>query len=164
MKKNIANLLFLQSLFLSTVVCFVGPVLGQEVAEQTDAKDGDLDILVVANLKAPLETIGMQELKAVFLKKKLYTDKGQEIVPINAQQGTALRTQFQMRALGMEPEEEMKYWEKQKILHAILPPAEFVQTQKAVLRVRHSIGYIFRKDFRPNVSKILLVILHTSSN
>lgn len=141
----------------------MGPVWGQEVAEETDSKDGDHDILVVANLKAPLESIGMQELKAVFLKKKLYTDKGQEIVPINAQQGTSLRTQFQGRALGMEPEEEMKYWERQKILHAILPPADFVQTQKAVFRVRNSIGYVFRRDYKPNVSKILLVILDGSA-
>jgi ABC-type phosphate transport system substrate-binding protein len=116
------------------------------------------DILVVANLKAPVDKIDVKELKAIYLKKKLYWRAGQDVIPVNSKYGTALRAEFQRRVLGMEPETELIYWERQKIQRALSPPPEFPQTQKAVFKLRNSVSYVFRKDYRPNVTKVLLEI------
>ncbi|MCU0662286.1 MAG: hypothetical protein MUC50_08165 [Myxococcota bacterium] len=158
MNKPVKLLLLLAS-FSVTTLCHIAPAFAQNPGDATPAGESENDILIVANLKAPVDKIDIRELKAIYLKKKLYWSMGQDALPLNSQYGSQLRTEFQIRVLGMAPEVELKYWERQKIEHAILPPPEFPQTQKAVFKLKNSVSYVFRKDYRENVSKILLVIL-----
>jgi len=143
-----SNILLLLAAVAGSLFSSIAPAL----AESPD------DILIVANLKAPVDKIDIKELKAIYLKKKLYWKIGQDAIPVNSKHGTPLRSEFQKRVLGMEPDTELIYWERQKIQRALSPPPEFPQTQKAVFKLRNSVSYVFRKDYRPNVTKILLVV------
>lgn len=148
MKKHM-NFLLLLTVFAVTTFSRIAPAL----AENPD------DILIVAHLKVPVDTVDVTELKAIYLRKKFYWSMGQDVLPLNAKFGTRLREVFQSRILGMAPEEELRYWERQKIERALSPPPEFATTQKAVFNLKNSVSYVFRKDFKANVNKILLVIL-----
>lgn len=147
MKKHL-KILPILNLVILIIICWVAPAS----ADQPD------DILVVANLKVPIDKIDIKELRAIYLKKKLYWKMGHDAIPVNSKFGTELRSEFQRRVLGMDPESELIYWERQKIQRALSPPPEFPQTQKAVFKLRNSVSYVFRKDYRANVSKVLLVI------
>jgi ABC-type phosphate transport system substrate-binding protein len=156
--KKYVKILLLFAAFSGAIASRLAPAVAQSPASPPTADQGGDDVLIVANLKAPVDKIDITELKAIYLKKKLYWSMGEDALPLNSQYGSRLREEFQARVLGMAPEVELKYWERQKIEHAILPPPEFPQPQKAVFKLRNSVSYVFRRDFSPNVTKILLVI------
>ena len=120
--------------------------------------DDPEDILVVANVSVAQTSIGLEELRTIFLKIRTSWHSGGKVVPINPKDGSALRRQFQEKVLGMSDNEEKSYWEKQKITKGIEPPPEFANTLKAVFRLKGSVSYIYRSQYREGVSKILYVL------
>ncbi len=122
---------------------------------QTDSPD---DLLIVAHILVPVDRLSPVELETIFLKQRGSWRGGGKIVAINAKKGTELRKQFARRALDMTPEEEQDFWEDQKVRKGIDAPPEFTNTLKAVFKLRGSISYVRRRDYRENVSKILLVL------
>ena len=58
----------------------------------------------------------------------------------------------------MTPAEEQSYWQEQKIRKGLTPPAEFASTLKAVFSVKGAVSYVFRKQFKEGVAKVLLII------
>lgn len=116
------------------------------------------DILIVAHPGVDQSEIVPGEVRAIFLKKKTSWPSGDKIVPINAKPGTDLRKRFQEFIIEMDPSLEGAYWENQKIRYGMSPPAEFSIPLRAVFALKGSIGYVFRKDFKEGVAKVLLVI------
>jgi ABC-type phosphate transport system substrate-binding protein len=120
--------------------------------------DAPNDILIVANRNVSTKSISLVALKKCFLKQKQSWDGGGKIVPVNAQRGSRLRAAFREAVLGMDEDQELRYWQEQKIRKAISPPSAFNDTLKVVYHVPGSVSYVFRKDYKENVSKVLLVI------
>ncbi len=54
--------------------------------------------------------------------------------------------------------EEDNYWEDQKIRNNMEEPPKFRNVLKAVFHLKGSIGYVYRKDYKEGVVKILTVI------
>ena len=54
--------------------------------------------------------------------------------------------------------DEDSYWAEAKIMKGMTSPPEFSNVLKAVFKVDFSIGYVFRKDYKEGVVKILRVI------
>lgn len=116
------------------------------------------DILIISHLSVEAKDMAEGEVRAIFLKKKTSWSSGQKMVPINAKTGTALRKRFQQKVLEMESNIELSFFEGQKIRYGITPPVEFPEPLRAVFHLKGSIGYVFRKDFKEGVAKVLLVI------
>ncbi len=122
------------------------------VAESPD------DILIIANKGVSAKSVTMDELRAMFLKKRKQWKQGGNVVPIHAKKGSPLRHQFQLRVLKMNPDEEDTYWNDQQVRHGLGPPPEFGYGLKAVFKLKGSVSYIYRKDFREGVVKVLAVV------
>lgn len=118
------------------------------------------DILVIANGTVPVDSLSLDELREIFLKRRSYWDSKLRIVPINADEGKSIRQEFRKRVLGMSPPEEGRFWQDHKIRTGTTKPTEFSMVLKAVFKLKGSVGYIYRKDFRESLTsiKILAVI------
>ena len=114
------------------------------------------DLLIIANMGIPFDTIDSSDLRIVFLKKREFVG-GKRIVPINASD-SKLRKTFQKKVLSMNDSEEKRYWQEQKVVNGIDPPASFITPLKAVFKIKGGISYVFRKDYKEGVAKVLLVI------
>ncbi len=121
------------------------------------ASEGD-DILIIVNLRVKAEELDLDQVKRYFLKKRYKWQDGQKILPIHAKAGSKLRNDFMSRILKMNYEEESLYWQKYLIQTGITLPPEFSNTQKAVFKLRGSIGYVYRSQYIEKVSKIVMVI------
>lgn len=118
------------------------------------------DILVIANGTVPIESLGVDELREIFLKRRLYWDSSLRIVPINANEGTAIRDEFRKLVLSMSEAEEGRFWQDHKIRTGTTKPTEFSTVLKAVFKLKGSVGYVYRKDFRKSLTslKVLKVL------
>ena len=70
----------------------------------------------------------------------------------------ALREEFRRRVLEMTADEEQRYWQNQKIVQGKTPPTEFKSSQRAVFSIKGALSYVYRKDLKQNVAKVVLVI------
>ncbi len=120
--------------------------------------DNPNDILIVANKGVSADSITIPELKAFYLKQKTRWKGGGRVVAVNAKEGNPLRAAFQKTLLGMSAAKEKSYWQDQKIRTGLTAPPEFGNLLKATFSLRGSVSYVFRKDYREGVVKILLVL------
>ena len=120
--------------------------------------DDPEEILIVANRKCEQSTMTLNQARTFFLKQQSSWGKGKRVHPFNAKRGTEIRRAFQQRVLGMDSAMEETYWQEMQIKKGITPPPEFSNTLKAVFSVESSIGYIYRKDYKEGVVKVLLVL------
>ncbi len=120
------------------------------------ASAGEEEILVVANLKVPVDAISEADLRAIFRKSRLSYPGGARAVPIHARSGSPLRRDFLRRVLHLTEAEEKKFWEEQKIRKGIKPPAEFSNTLKAVFHLKGAVSYVYRSQFKEGTAKVLL--------
>ncbi|MCP4677826.1 MAG: hypothetical protein GY854_20370 [Deltaproteobacteria bacterium] len=116
------------------------------------------DILVVVNKGVKQDSISLGELKNLFLKDKTTWRSGQKVIPIHASAGSPVRKAFVSRVLGMSIEDEKLFWQKRKIKTGKIKPVEFRNTLKAVFKLRGSISYIFRSQYKERVAKVVLVL------
>ncbi len=116
------------------------------------------DILIVVNKGVKQDSITPGELKNLFLKDKTTWRDGQKVVPVHAPGGSAVRKAFVSRILGMSIEDEKIFWQKRKIKTGKVKPVEFGNSLKAVFKLRGSISYVFRSQYREGVVKIVLVL------
>ncbi len=121
--------------------------------------DDPEDILIVANRKCPVSSVTLNDVRAFFLKQKSAWSAGKRAYPFNAKRGSAIRSEFLRRVLEMDANTETSYWAEAKIMKGMTPPPEFGKNiLKAVFKVDYSLGYVFRKDYKEGVVKVLYVI------
>ncbi len=116
------------------------------------------DILIVANKGVSAGSLSLDELKAFFFKERTSWKTGGRVVPIHANEDSALRKAFLSKVLSMRLAQEKAFWQEQKIRKGMAAPPEFSNTLKAVFKIKGALSYIFRKDYREGVAKILLVL------
>ncbi len=116
------------------------------------------DILIVINNAVPQNSITVGELKNLFLKEKTNWSSGGKVVPIHASAGSRLRKDFVNRVLGMNPSDEKIFWRERKIKTGKVSPVEFGNTLKAVFKLRGSVSYVYRFQYKKTVAKVVLVL------
>jgi hypothetical protein len=116
------------------------------------------DLLVIGNSAVPTDSVSAAELKNYFLKKSGRWSGGMKVIPVNAKTGSPARVAFQKLVLGMSAAEEMRYFQDLKIKKGITAPAEFGNTQKAVSKLKGSVSYTLRSEYKAGVNKVLLTI------
>lgn len=121
--------------------------------------EGPDDILVIANKGVALDSISKDTLADLFLKKKSVKDNGgNDLVPINAPDGSPLRDAWAKRVLGMDAGSEAAYWNKILVKSGTQAPKSLPNTMAAAFAVKSSISYIKRSDYKEGVAKVLAVI------
>ena len=146
MARKTINLITL-SLLLLVTFC----VHGSHAEAESD------DILIIANIKVPVSEVSVGELKTLFMKRRQTWRDGSKAIPIHAKD-KQLRTVFQERVLGMTGQQEALFWQNQKIKHGTSEPATFANTQRATFAVKGSVSYVWRRDHKAGVNKVILVI------
>lgn len=152
MRLNTRTHLLLLLLLLMTLV------LGLTSVPHESLADDPKDILIVANKSVGVDSLTLGEAKNLFLHKRTQWADGAKALPIYAPQRAPIRAEFDDKVLSMSLEDELVYWYKKKIQKGTPSPPEFSNPQKAVFRLKGSVGYIYRSKYREGVSKILLVI------
>ncbi len=127
------------------------------VADESGTAKPD-DILIIVNNSVDIDQIQPDEVRAIFLKRKMSWSDGTKAVPINAPDGTRIREDFRRLIVGMNQNKEQIYWQKQMIKHGRNRPPEFPNPLKAVFKLRGSGSYVYRSDFKKNVAKVILVL------
>ena len=122
------------------------------------AAESPNDILIIANMKVGISAISIEETKQIFLGNKTSWKGGDRIICINQYESNPIRKVFREKVLGMNAQDEVTYWEKQKVRKQMTAPPEVPSIPKAVFKLKNSISYAYRKDVPQNVVKILLVI------
>jgi len=116
------------------------------------------DILVVANKGVPTTKLSVDDVRAMFLKRKVTWDGDLPVVPVHPNAASPLRAEFLKRVIQLSAADETRYWEDQKIKHGIIGPKVFPNPLKAVYMIKGSLSYIQRKDYKDGVVKIVLVL------
>jgi ABC-type phosphate transport system substrate-binding protein len=122
-----------------------------------EARAGDYDLLIIANTNANASSASKAELRSYFLKKRSSWKGGGRVIPVNSPAGSRLRKAFQSKVLSMSESDEDEYWKNEGIRRGGQKPAEISNTLKAVYHLRGSVSYVFRKDYKGGVVKILAV-------
>lgn len=116
------------------------------------------DILVIANKSVSVGSISKNELRDIFLKKKTSWGRGGQAIPLHAAEGSELRAEFRKRVIAMSRAEEQLYWQQFQIKKGEPQPASFGNTLKAVFKIRGSVSYVYRSQYKEGVAKVLLVL------
>lgn len=102
---------------------------------------------VVTSKDTKLGTIGQDEVKEVFLKKRVFI-KGIQLIPINLSADSGARRAFEQRVLKMDRDELSEYWINEHY-RGVVPPS--VQKSQASVKmflksIKGSMAYIDKKE------------------
>ncbi|MCP4600286.1 MAG: hypothetical protein GY847_07100, partial [Proteobacteria bacterium] len=120
--------------------------------------DSPKDILIIVNTSVPVERLSPDDVRNYFLKKLGRWKGGGRVVPINAKTKSRLRVEFRKRILNMNIDQETRYWQNRKIKAGQAKPREFGNTNTAVFRIKSSISYVYRSNYKENLAKVILVL------
>jgi hypothetical protein len=139
--------------FLSLVV-LIGAAISADIARAENPND----ILIIANLGVKTNSIAVDELRDLFLKKRTSWGSGEKAVPLNVADNPKLREEFRATVLKMSSTEEQSYWQVRKIKEGVSDPPTFGNIQKAVFKLRGALSYIYRSQYKEGVAKVVLVL------
>lgn len=114
--------------------------------------------MIIANPSGSNQGISLDDIKSIFLKKRTNWPRGGNAVPINARKGSAVREEFVQRVLNMTQAEESNYWKEEQIKSGLTAPVEFSNVLKAVFKLKGSVSYIYRSEYREGVAQIIYVL------
>jgi hypothetical protein len=120
---------------------------------------GEEALAIVTQKSSSLQSLSLETLKDVYLRKSLLNGNGVRWIPLNLPVAHALRQGFSWTLFKKLPEDQEEYWNEQ-YFHGINPP-EVLASEEAVLRfvviTPGAIGYV-RKHNADDRVKILRII------
>lgn len=124
-----------------------------------DETGDPLDIIVIVNKSVKESRIEPHRVREFFLKIKKHWSGTDKVLVINAAD-KRLRGDFRKKVLKMSASEEDRYWQAQRVKanRTRSEPATFNNTMKAVFMLKGSIGYVYRKDYREGLVRVVSVI------
>ncbi len=120
------------------------------------------DLVVVANFMVPIDSITIEDLRAIFSKMRKTWTGGLAIEPIHAPDESKERLIFSWVVFGKSPQDAVRDGEDRRIMRGDTPPVSVSNQKNRRLRKvfahKGSISYVLRKDYLAGVSKVLAVI------
>ena len=138
--------------FILAALCIQN--LAAEAVAQTDSPD---DILVVANNSVSASSVSLTVIRDLFLKIRKEWRAGENATPVNAKD-EQLRSDFRKRVLSMDLTAEQRHWEDVKVKFGQSEPPSFANNLKAVFKLKGAVSYLYRKDYKEGVAKVILVV------
>jgi ABC-type phosphate transport system substrate-binding protein len=139
--------IFIFVIWSATLSCAVWPTAAAE------------SIAIVTQRDNPVNTLTVDTLKMVYLRKLLLDNNGIRWIALNLPSSNELRQKFSMALFKKLPEEQEDYWNEQ-YFNGITPP-QVLSSEEAVLRFVEmtpgAIGYVSedKVDGRVKVLKII---------
>lgn len=121
-------------------------------------------IAIVTAPANPIDSIAIDSLKQVYLRKSFLDGNGTRWIPLNLPVSHQLRQDFSMALFKKKPEAMENFWNEQ-YFHGITPP-QVVLSEEAVLRFVEitpgAIGYVYKRnvDSRVKIIAIIPVLNH----
>lgn len=81
-----------------------------------------IKLVVIAHAALGEKQLSIDDLRAIFLRKRLVWSSGKHIVPINQPSGTPVRQAFDRAVLGFSSEQVARFWIDQRIRSGIQAP------------------------------------------
>jgi ABC-type phosphate transport system substrate-binding protein len=117
-------------------------------------------LAVIVNKSNPIAALAQNELRPLFQTTKKAWGSGEDAVPINLPEDSALRVDFDQAVLGLDPERVARYWTDRKVRGGSRPPIR-VPTTSAVLKTVASkpgaIGYVRMSEVNNSVKVVAKV-------
>ncbi len=132
-------------------------IVGTNLQSRPGYADNPKDIFIVVSKNSPVDKISVDEVVALFLKRRTSFSNGDNAIPINPTD-SELRESFRSLVLNKSEAEENKYWLNFAIRSGQSPPPTLPQPLKAVFKLPKGISYVFREDMIDAVAKVVLVI------
>jgi ABC-type phosphate transport system substrate-binding protein len=102
-------------------------------------------LAVIVNKANPVAVLEKNDLRPIFQTTKKVWGTGEDAVPINLPEDSALRADFDQAVLGLDPERVARYWTDRKVRGGARPPVRVPTTAavlKAVAAKAGAIGYV----------------------
>ena len=100
------------------------------------------------------------EVRAIYLKKRVFWDDGNPIIPINREAGSQPREIFSQRIFGQDSRRAATYWNQRYFEAGEFPPATLA-SEEAVIRFvagnENAIGYLTLEEVTDSVSVVLVL-------
>jgi ABC-type phosphate transport system substrate-binding protein len=105
-------------------------------------------------------TLSERDVRAIYLKQKLFWDDGSPIIPINREAGSEARELFSQRLFGQGSRRSAAYWNQRYFEAGEFPPATLA-SEEAVFRFvagnQNAIGYVTMDDVKDSVAIVLVL-------
>jgi len=116
-------------------------------------------LAVITAATNPLDTLSLDDLKLIYLRKIQMDSEGNRWIPLNLPVTDPLRRSFSLTLFSMLPEEQQDYWNVQ-YFNGITPP-KVMASEEAILRfvasTIGSIGYVRKQKVDSRVKVLLLM-------
>lgn len=140
---------------LLSIVCWLA--VAAAIPSLASNNESQNDILIVVNNSNPVNSLFLDDVKAIFSKKMVLWSSGQKTVPLHSKDAR-LKEQFLKRVFNQTINDDRVYWQQEKIKKGTTPPVELDQTLKGVFKIKGAISYVFRSDYANSVAKVVLVV------
>lgn len=121
---------------------------------------GGEPLAVIVNKSNPVGVLSQNELRPIFQTTKKSWDSGQEAIPINLLEDSALRAEFDQAVLGLDPERVARYWTDRKVRGGARPPVRMATSNaviKAVASKPGAVGYVRLSEVNTTVKVVAKV-------
>ena len=142
---------------IGIVLFFIVVCIQQHTSVIAQTAGSPNDILIIVNRNADVGSASLTVIRDLFLKVRKAWGNGSRAMPINTS-NEQLRDDFRKRVLNMDAMAEERYWEDFKVKFGQKEPPSFSNSLKAVFKLSDSVSYVYRKDYRSNVAKVVLVV------
>ena len=117
----------------------------------------DLTIRLIVH-RSRAGTLSESDVRAIYLKQKLFWDDGKSLVPINREAGSVAREEFSQRLFGRGSRRLAAYWNQRYFEAGEFPPATLASDEAVVRFVSENpeaVGYVTNDDLHPDVAVVL---------
>jgi ABC-type phosphate transport system substrate-binding protein len=123
----------------------------------TGSAAGDDVLAVIVNKANPVSALGQNDLRPIFQTTKKTWGFGEDAIPINLPEDSALRNDFDHAVLGLDPERVARYWTDRKVRGGARPPLRVPTTGavlKAVATKPGAVGYVRLSEVNKSVKVV----------
>ncbi len=125
----------------------------------------DVEIRVIAHPRRTA-ALSARDVRAIYLKQKLYWADGQTMVAINRESGSQAREHFSTAVFGQGSRRMADYWNRRYFDAGEFPPATLASDDAVVRFVAsnpNAIGYVLTRDLDESVAVVLVIAAPTES-
>ena len=116
------------------------------------------DIVIVANASFPLDRIGNELSKKIFLRKQQFVE-GQKVVPFNLSASSNERKHFETKVLKMEQSSLKSYWIESHY-NGVRPPKKvnsITAMKQYILSIKGAIGYLPKDQITTTMKQLAII-------
>lgn len=119
---------------------------------------GSTAIAVVVSEKSAQRSLSLDELRRIFLNKDSTSQGGDRFVPVNQRANSPDRVLFDVRVLGLTPDQTARYWIDQRLRGKRAPATvgSLTMLKRALTELPGAVGYLAVADLDPSLRALTI--------